>query len=147
MRINAVNQLPHINYTGDKNKKDDKCKSNVGKVAGFVIGASLGTALITTQIKLLKTPKGKRNIIEGLNAKDRCLNDIEKRIPKLDAEGKIIKPEGNVSERTRKVVADFRNSLFVWGTTITAITTFIGALADRSISEVKRKEAALKESL
>ena len=147
MKIQSVNSLTQINHTGDKKKENGKYKSNIGKVIGFTVGATLGTTFVVTQIKSLKNPRGKRNIIEGLNAKYKCLNDVEKRVPELDEFGKVIQPKDGVSARTKKVVANFKRDLVLWAGVMTGATTWIGSRADKSISQVKKEEALLKKNL
>lgn len=142
MRIQPINAQVGFNgqvmQTANGNTYE---KSNAGKTTGLVAGIALASGLMHSQVRSLKTISGKKNLIEGFHINGKTLNDIADRKITRDAEGKIIPPIDGVSERTKKIVKDFKKSLAVWGAGITALTTGIGAVADSSITSVRAKEA------
>lgn len=137
-----------VDYTG-KVMKTDKGnsyeKSNVGKATGLVAGLALAGGLMHSQIKSLKTISGKKNLIGSFHINGKSLNDVEPRVIIHNSEGRIVPPEGGVSQRTKKIVKEFKQTLAYWGAGITAITTGLGAIADTSITSVRAKEADLPQ--
>lgn len=144
MKANPVSMVSFFGKNSAKKRVSDDNKSHIGKAVGFIAGVGIGGGIIFSQLKSLKKFTGKRNLIEGLNANELKLDDIKKKVVKRDINGKILPPLGGVSERTKKVVKDFKKSLFAFSGIITGFLTGAGALADGSIAEVKKQEKILK---
>ena len=134
MNIQPVNQISLITF--GKEKRTDKGNTynttNSGKLYGFLGGVAIGSILLATQMRSLKTFSGKRELLEGYHMRGKKLNDIMPFKITRNTEGKIIPPEGGVSERTKKVVKTFKNSLIRFGVGITAITTLVGGVSDKN---------------
>ena len=143
MSIQPINNVS-ASFTGKKlttEKGNSYEKSNTAKFVGFASGLLIAAGLMHSQMGALKTVSGKKNLIEGFHIRGKSLNDIAPRIINRAEDGKIIPPDGNVSDRTKSIVKGFRKTLALWGAGITAITTALGAVADASITTVKAKEA------
>ncbi len=119
---------------------DDYKTSHIGKISGFLIGSAIGTKLVTSQMKALKTIDGKKNLLEKFYLDLNNSEDAPKRKIIRNADGKIIKPAGGINERSKIIVNSHRKYYTKWGAVITLLTTGLGILTDRSISAVNKKE-------
>lgn len=114
--------------------------SSVAKIIGFSSGVVLAGGLMYSQVKFLKTFTGKRNLIEGYHEAGKALNDVMKRVVKRD-EHNVIVPATEPSERTKKIVSNFKTTVGLIGAGITAGTTLIGKFIDVDINSKRAKSA------
>ena len=132
-----------VSFSG-KEKYTDKGNSykssSIAKVIGFSSGVALAGGLMYSQMKALKTFKGKRNLIEGYNEAGKSLNDVMKRVVRR-YENNVIMPAKEPSERTKKIVSSFKTTVALIGAGITAATTLIGKFIDVDISSKRAKAA------
>ncbi|MCD8377707.1 MAG: hypothetical protein LUB59_02840 [Candidatus Gastranaerophilales bacterium] len=144
MSIQPINSVS-VHFTGKEKKTDNGNtykSSSIAKTTGFVIGAAVAGGLMHSQLKALKTIKGKRNLIAGFHERGKSLNDVKERVIRRDEAGKIIPYEkGQVSDRTKSIVGGFKSTLAVWGAGITAATTIFGNLIDANINTSRAKQA------
>lgn len=140
MSIAAINP---VNFSGEKktSKGNTYNKTSAGTAIGIASGVALAGGLMHSQLRALKTIRGKRNLLSGYHERKITLNDIQDRVPVRDENGKIKPYAKGVSPRTKKVVGEFKKTLALWGAGIVAITTGLGKLADANINATKAKRA------
>ena len=140
-RINSINNK----YNYRCKSCDDCVSSHVGKIAGCATGAVLGGGLVYSQMKELDTISGKKNLLERFYLDLKSPEDAPKRTIIRNSEGKIVLPVDGVHERSKIIAKSHKNYYKKWAVFLTAVTTGLGYLADRSITAVNKKEIAQKK--
>lgn len=140
----SIKPISTINYSDARGNDKKSCTSHVGKCIGLASGLALSGSLVRSQMKVLKTIRGKKELIDSFHYEGKSLNDFMPKVVNRDSTGKIIPYKDTVSDRTKAIVDSYKNELYCWGGIITAITTGMGYLADKSITAVNKKECASK---
>lgn len=138
--------IKSVNNVQTKYNDNCNCNSNIAKCVGLGTGTMLASGLVYSQMNSLKTISGKKNLIEGLMLEPDKLKLKYPRNITRDSNGKIIKPLDGVTERSKKIVKDFKKHLYGWGVAIIALSVGLGALADGSITKVNKKELLLNKA-
>ena len=137
-----IQSIKPVNFNGQKqtDKGNTYNSTSLGTTIGLATGIVLAGGLMHSQLKALKHFRGKRNLIAGYHDRGLALSDVKEHIIKRDNERKIIPCEG-ASDRTKKIVREFKMNLALWGALIIGICTGVGRLIDSGINETKSKRA------
>lgn len=114
--------------------------TNKGTISGFVIGTAISGTLIGANLRDLSTYKGKRCLIENLQNKGKCLNDLSKKVVMRNDDGKIL-PHPTISERSRKLIRNTKLSMFLAGAGLIALFTGFGKLTDINKNLLRARKA------
>ena len=144
----TIQAISPVIFNGQKKteKGNTYNSTSLGTVIGVTSGVALAASLMHFQTRALKSIRGKRNLISGYHDRGLSLNDAYERVIKRDESGKIIPPKNGKTDRTRKIIKEFRTNLALWGAAIIALTTGTGRVIDSSINETKAKRADAKIS-
>lgn len=139
----TIQAIGPIQFRGQKktDKGNDYQATKAGTAIGAATGAVIAAGLMYGQLHSLKSIRGRRNLIAGFHDRGISLNNIMKKVPTRDKEGKILAPEKGVTARTKKIVGGFKKTLALWGAGILAATTGAGKAVDTHINKTNAKRA------